>query len=823
MKNKFIKILFIFVISINFLDFASSEEFTFEVSEVEIKENGNIYRGIKKGKITTDNNIEIISNNFEYLKNINRLEANGSVQLTDFKNDIKINAEKIFYLKDYNKISTLGETLIKVSEKYTITGHDLTLLNDKMILSSNKQVVINDNLGNIYKLNKFEYFINQEILKGEKIEFTNKNEENYKDTFSFEHGFFDLKKNKFLAKDINIQFHKTLFGNEENDPRITAVSAYNDESNTYFEKGVFTSCKKTDKCPPWKFKSEKIKHDRIKKQIVYKNAWLEIYDYPIIYFPKFFHPDPSVKRQSGFLKPGLSSSENLGNSIYTPYFYVISDDKDITIKPRLFSDNKLLLQNEYRQITKNSYTVADFSFVKGHNSAVSDKKDTRTHFFINNKMNLGLEEYKNSVLEINYEKTSNDNYLKLFDLESPLLLKSNDVLESIVRLDLQHENYDFMTSFEMYETLDGLNSDRYEYVLPAYNFSKNFDLQNFDCTNCYGFSNGSFNFNSYGSNILNATNVSTSIVTNDLNYISYNNFFNNGIKTNYSISLKNVNSAGKNNPKYKTSPQSELMSAYLFNTSLPLKKKTLNSINTLEPKVSLRFSPNEMKDNKSLERRIDINNIYNVNRLSLDNSYESGESLTVGINFKKEKIIVENEIDSIEEYLDFRLATVFRVVEEKNIPSKSTLNKKNSNIFGQLNYKPTEIFSLDYSFSLKDNLETFEYNSLNAKLDYENFSTQFNFLEEKGAIGQTNVIENITKYNFNKENALSFKTRKNRNLNLTEYYDLLYEYKNDCLTAGIQYKKNYYSDADIKPVEELLFNITIVPSIKTSKNKKALK
>ena len=70
MKNKFIKILFIFAISINFLDFASSEEFTFEVSEVEIKENGNIYRGIKKGKITTDNNIEIISNNFEYLKNI---------------------------------------------------------------------------------------------------------------------------------------------------------------------------------------------------------------------------------------------------------------------------------------------------------------------------------------------------------------------------------------------------------------------------------------------------------------------------------------------------------------------------------------------------------------------------------------------------------------------------------------------------------------------------------------------------------------------------------------------------------------------------------
>ena len=35
--------------------------------------------------------------------------------------------------------------------------------------------------------------------------------------------------------------------------------------------------------------------------------------------------------------------------------------------------------------------------------------------------------------------------------------------------------------------------------------------------------------------------------------------------------------------------------------------------------------------------------------------------------------------------------------------------------------------------------------------------------------------------------------------------------KNDCLIAGIKYKKNYYNDADIKPVEELFFSITIVP------------
>ena len=73
------------------------------------------------------------------------------------------------------------------------------------------------------------------------------------------------------------------------------------------------------------------------------------------------------------------------------------------------------------------------------------------------------------------------------------------------------------------------------------------------------------------------------------------------------------------------------------------------------------------------------------------------------------------------------------------------------------------------------------------------------------------VVAFSEKFNFNEDNSLSFKTRRNNTINLTEYYDLLYEYKNDCLIAGIKYKKNYYSDSDLKPEEELLFTLSIVP------------
>ena len=802
MKNKFITTLLTLLLNLNFFGLVLAEEFIFEVSNIEIIENGNIYKGNDRGKIITDNQIEIISNKFEYLKKINRLEANGDAQLTDVKNNIIINAEKIFYLKDDEKIYTVGKTLIKVSDKYNIEGYDLTLLKNKMILFSSKKTTITDNFANVYKLNKFEYSINQEILKGEKIEVTTNYKKKKSDKYFFETGFFNLKENKFLAKDINVKLHKTLYGNIENDPRINAVSGYGDEFNNYYEKGVFTSCKKTDKCPPWKITSKKIQHNKVKKQVIYKDAWLEIYDYPVMYFPKFFHPDPSVKRQSGFLTPELGSSNNLGSSVYAPYFYVISKNRDITIKPRLFDNKKFVLQNEYRQKTKNSYTIADFSITKGHNSSLSDKGDTRSHFFTNTIMDLSLSNYTSSMLEINYEKTSNDNYLKLFNLTSPLLLESNELLESMIKLDLEHQDYDLTTSLKMYETLNGKNSDRYEYVLPSYSLSKNFNIENLG---------GSFNFNSSGNNTLRNTNISTSEISNDLNYTADNAFFDNGIKTNYGIYLKNINTVGKNSPQYKESLQSELMSAYFYSASLPLIKSTEKNLNTLEPRLSLRLSPHEMKDNSSATRRIDVNNIFNANRLSLGNSFEAGESVTLGLNFKKEKISIKDEIQEIEKYLDFELATAFRLKEEKNIPINSTLNKKKSNIFGRFDFYPVKNFSLNYNFSLTENFDTLEYNSIITNFSYNDFTTRFNFLEERGVIGTINVIENTTQYNFNSENSISFKTRKDKNLNLTEYYDLVYEYKNDCLIAGVKYKKNYYSDADIKPADELFFTITIVP------------
>ena len=122
-----------------------------------------------------------------------------------------------------------------------------------------------------------------------------------------------------------------------------------------------------------------------------------------------------------------------------------------------------------------------------------------------------------------------------------------------------------------------------------------------------------------------------------------------------------------------------------------------------------------------------------------------------------------------------------------------------------------ENITFSYDFSVNNKYNELEYSSIGTSLSVNNFVTTFNYIEENNNIGSAHAIENTTSYNFNEGNSILFRTRQNRETDITEYYDLIYEYKNDCLVAGIGYNKSYYTDRELKPTEELMFSIKIIP------------
>ena len=161
--------------------------------------------------------------------------------------------------------------------------------------------------------------------------------------------------------------------------------------------------------------------------------------------------------------------------------------------------------------------------------------------------------------------------------------------------------------------------------------------------------------------------------------------------------LKNTISAGKNNVEYDSSPHIKFMSIFEAVSSFPLINKTENFADHLNPKLSLRINPSDMKGYNNENRQINTENLFNIDRLGFIDTLESGNNLTLGIY--KEKI------NDINKYFELSLGKVLRTKSNNDIPSNSTLDKKNSNYFGKITNKLNKNINFDYEFSLNHDLD----------------------------------------------------------------------------------------------------------------------
>ena len=107
--------------------------------------------------------------------------------------------------------------------------------------------------------------IYKEELRGENIVIVTNYGLPKSDKYFFSSAIIDLTDNSAIAQNTKIEMHKNIFGNEENDPRLLGVSSTTKNNITKVKKGIFTSCKKNDKCPPWSISAEEVVHDREKK------------------------------------------------------------------------------------------------------------------------------------------------------------------------------------------------------------------------------------------------------------------------------------------------------------------------------------------------------------------------------------------------------------------------------------------------------------------------------------------------------------------------------------------------------------------------------
>ena len=143
------------------------------------------------------------------------------------------------------------------------------------------------------------------------------------------------------------------------------------------------------------------------------------------------------------------------------------------------------------------------------------------------------------------------------------------------------------------------------------------------------------------------------------------------------------------------------------------------------------------------------------------------------------------------------------------MPAKSSLDQKTSDLVGAANLKINKSLDLNYNFALDHNYNDLNYNEIGAAFNLEMFKFNLDYLQEKKHIGNNEYVKGGITIGNEMSGIFSFQTKKNLVKDSSEYYDLSYEYINDCLRAGIVYRREFYNDSELETENSLMFRVTL--------------
>jgi len=278
MKNKMKKIILVLLFLIFSPSINIADEILIEAKTVDYDKKNKIIKA--EGDVVANDQKSLIikAQKINFLKKENLLKAEKFVEILDAENNIKLNSNYINFETIKGLITSEGETKIVINDNYNIKSKNVLFNRKEQTIESKLKTEVKDNFGNTIIMNNFFYsHIKKTFRSANKIKIV----DNLNNSYYFDDVLIDIEKGSFAGNKMNILFDKSMFGDTRNDPRMSGNYSIVEKDKTIISKGVFTTCKlKKDKCPPWKIRADKIIHDKKKKTIYYKKAWLDLYDVP---------------------------------------------------------------------------------------------------------------------------------------------------------------------------------------------------------------------------------------------------------------------------------------------------------------------------------------------------------------------------------------------------------------------------------------------------------------------------------------------------------------------------------------------------------------
>src|SRR5262249_53078546 len=252
--------------------------------------------------------------------------------------------------------------------------------------------------------------------------------------------------------------------------RLAAASGKRTGGNINdFNHAVYSPCKlcaeDPTRAPLWQIKAVNVTYNEAEHKVVYHDAWFELYGVPVLYTPYFEHSDGTVKRASGLLTPQFGISGKLGFHAQTPYFWVISPDKDLTIAP-IFSTSELpVMLGTYRQRVEDGafrITASGTAADEDEPSAGLSEGDFRGHIDATGRFDID----ENWRWGFDVNRATDKTYERLFDFSRDRTLTSHAFTEMF-----QARNYASFQGYSFYGTRAEDINDEAPIVAPLMDYN----------------------------------------------------------------------------------------------------------------------------------------------------------------------------------------------------------------------------------------------------------------------------------------------------------------------------------------------------------------
>ncbi|GGF25245.1 LPS-assembly protein LptD [Aliidongia dinghuensis] len=611
-----------------------------------------------------------------------------------------------------------------------------------------------------------------------------------------------------------------------------------DANRTEIRRGVYSPCDlcKDDPTQPplWQLKAAKIVHDKELQRVEYEDVTLEMGGYPVLYSPYFSHPDPSVKRASGFLPPTLGSSNTLGFNFTTPYYWVLAPDKDLTISPLFTLNQGIDLGGEYRQRFSNGFidtraSITQADLVGGANNNTTVHDQIRGH--IASFGEFDLDENWRTGWAI--RRTTDQTYERLYHFGgNENFLTSDAYVENF-----DGRNYGSVNAYSFQSLRLGVSDRAQPYVLPLGDYSWDFR------PTVWG---GHFTVNANGADIIRETGPSSrraSVggefnlpwITRDgsaFNFVA-------GVRADgYNVGSQPVVGTGLisyiNGQPSVSHPQ-------IFNGSTgrvfpqiglewrdPFVRQSDHSTLVITPRAAIYAAPiggnpPQIPNDDSVSFDYNENDLFVRNRLVGYDQVDSGQRVDYGVQAdwtgddgsKARALVGASYRFQRQTPLNYGLGlnpvTNGAYQPTVAINSGTGINRQNSDYVGRLSYSPSGFIDASYRFRFdREDLRP-EHQELGVNFgpSWLRMSTSYLQLGDNPRDGESRRQELSVNLNYVYDQYWTFSARATRELsgdNVNQVSSgFAAQYQDECLTVIASLTQTGVRDRDIKPGTTLLF------------------